>query len=274
MSRRRSVPAAALTVLIAPGLLGGLLAGCAPGPEQAEPRSAAELVQDAQQRVRFWNTGHVSVHQVTRPVSRRITVLWESDYDINQRRWDATMAEAGGRVRFRWVGTADRLYRTSPDQRGAELGMWSAVEPVVAGGAQPHLNAVLSFEPGQVMEREADGDWSVAGTVPMPAALAAVGLNGSSPDEQGQIDEASGTAPAVLVISPDREVRELHLSGVTFQVTSELTDDARSRLKDAATAIGLSEVGEHVQVDQPPETAKILAPLPAASPTPAPTPDG
>lgn len=271
MSRRRAVPAAALTAL---GLLGGLLAGCATGREQAEPRSAAELVQDAQQRVRFWNTGHVSVHQVARPVSRRITVLWESDYDLNQQRWDGSMAEEDGTVRFRWVGTANRLYRTSPDQRGAELGMWSEVEPVVAAGVQPHLNAVLAFAPGQVTERVPDGGWSVAGTVPMPAALAAVGLTGSSPEEQGLLDEATGTAPAVLVIGRDREVRELRLSGATFEVTSELTDDARSRLKDAATAIGLSEVGEHVQVDQPPETAKILAPLPAASPTPAPSADG
>jgi hypothetical protein len=248
------------------GLLGGLLAGCAPSAEDDEPRTAAALVQEAQQRVRFWGTGHVTVHQVARPVSRDLGAVWRSDYDLGRRRWDATLVAADGRVRNHWVGTTDRVYLTSPDRRGAELGMWTELE-AGSGGTQPHLDAVLSFEAGQVLRREADG-WSVAGTVPVPVALVAAGVGGSATGDRDQIVEAEGTAPAVLLIGRDHEVRELRLRGAAFDVTSPLTDDVRSRLHDATTSIVLTELGEHVQVDLPPETAKILKPIPTATKVP------
>jgi len=262
MTRRRH-PAMAVLGLLG-GLLGGLLAGCAPAAEDGEPRSAAELVTDAQQRVRFWNTGHVTVQQDIRSDGRRVTVVWKSDYDLGRKRWDATMGATGGRTRYRWVGTANRLYSTSSDQRGAELGKWLEQKAAFEAGAQPHLDAVLSFEAGQVLRREADG-WSVAGTVPMSVALFAVGLAGEELAGSDIVD-AKGTAPAVLLIGRDHEVRELRMRGATFDVTSPLPDELQLRLKDTSASITVSELGEHVQVDQPPAVAKILNPIPAATP--------
>ena len=264
MTRRRH-PAMAVLGLLG-GLLGGLLAGCAPAAEDDEPRSAAALVTDAQQRVRFWNTGHVTIQQDIPLDGRRVTVVWKSDYDLGRKRWDATMDATGGRTRYRWVGTADRLYSTSSDQRGAELGKWLEQKAAFDAGAQPHLDAVLTFEAGQVLRREADG-WSVAGTVPMPVALLAVGLTG---DElaRAHFVEAEGIAPAVLLIGRDHEVRGLRMRGASFDVTSPLPDDVRARLTHASASIAVSELGEHVGVDQVPEAAAVLPPAPTPTPTP------
>ena len=109
--------------------------------------------------------------------------------------------------------------------------------------------------------------WSVAGTVPRPTALFAVGLSGEELTGSDIVD-GEGTAPAVLLIGRDHEVRELRMSGAAFDVTSPLPDGLQRRLRNTSASIAVDRLGEHVQVDHPPDAAKILA-----SP-PTPTPEG
>jgi hypothetical protein len=256
---RRSV-AAVLAAL-------ALAAGCGGDPESATP-PAAETVAAAQRAIGDARVGHVTVHQLGRVPVGQLVADWDGDYDLRRRLWNALVtAEASGdAARSVFVGTARGTYASPADAAGGPAGRWTGLDAAHYGsGTQPHVAAVLAFRPGGAMRREPDG-WSVEGTVPMPVALAAVGVRrGWTPGRQALLDATRGTAHAKLLLGPDHRIRELRMYGSTFEVTSLLSRDTRDALAAASVSIRVSRVGTPVSLRVAPPEKDVDAEQPVSA---------
>ena len=249
MTARGAAAALALTLVAT---------GCAGGSRPSEP-PPAEVVTTAQRAIRDAGAGHVTAHQLGRGRGEAIAT-WESNYDLRRRLWNAVLVtdEDGESGRTMFVGAGTRTYLRPADVRDRMSDRWASYEdPRLGAGTQPHLAAVLAFRSGGAMHREPDG-WSVDGTVPMRVALVAVGVVwAGTPLRNKLVEAATGTAPATLVLGPDRRIRELRMHGGAFDVTSLVARETRTALAAASVTIDVSRVGGDVALEEAPPAAEV-----------------
>lgn len=232
-----------------------LVAGCggtdAAGPE--EPPPAAALVREAQERIRLAGTGRLTVHQVALVDGAELIVTWAGVYDLERHLWSTTgeYELAAETTRFDLVGTADHTFRASPAFGPQYRGKWLLGAAGEDDNTEPHLHALLSFEPGAATERDADG-WAVPGRLPMRTVLGLLGVTGQTPGEQERIAGATGSAAARLVLGPDRQVRELRITGGDVDLAGlNLSQTIGDAMRDVAMSIQVGDLGREVAVTEP-----------------------
>jgi len=233
-----------------------LVAGCGTGgdPTAEVPPPAAELVRLAQERIRLAGTGHLTVHEVALDNDAQVIMIWTGDYDLLRHLWSVRAELEAGTERGKadLVGAADHVFSSSPSYPARYRGKWVLGPTLDDENTEPHLAAVLAFEPGDVTKRDGDG-WSVPGRLPMSTVLRLLDLNGRTPDEQRRLADAEGSAAVRLVLGPDREVRELRITGSELDLTGlNLSDDVDDVMRDMAMSIQVGDLGGDVTITEPP----------------------
>jgi len=247
MTPRLTVVAAAAVAL--------LVAGCGTGgdPVAERPPPAAELVRQAQQRIRLAGTGHLTVHEVARDGDTEDIMIWTGDYDLGRHLWSTRGdLEAGtDRLRVDVVGAADHVFRTSSTYPARYRGKWVLGPSSDDENTEPHLAAVLAFEPGDVTKRDGDG-WSVPGRLPMGTVLGLLDLVGHTADEWQRLAGAEGSAAVRLVLGPDRQVRELRITGSELDLAGlNLPRHLADVTRGSAMSIQVGDLGREVTITQP-----------------------
>jgi hypothetical protein len=257
-------PRLTLVAGAASAALAVLVAGCgsAASPRAERPPPAAELVRQAQERIRLAGTGHVVAHQLALVGDDELIAVWSGDYDLQRHLWSVTgrYELADERNEIRAVGTADHTFVASAALGERYRGKWLlGASGDADDNPEPHLQALLTFQPGAVTEREGDG-WSVPGKLPMSTVLSLLDLQGETPGEQERIANAEGPADVRLLVGPDRQVRELRITGSELDLGGlNLSPAAGEAMRDVAMSIQVSDLGREVTVTEPPAGSVVEA---------------
>jgi hypothetical protein len=249
---------------VAGAALAVLVAGCgsAEAPRAEQPPPAAGLVRQAQERIRLAGTGHVVAHQLALVGDDELIVVWSGDYDLRRHLWSVTgrYELADERNEVRAGGRRDHTGVASAGRGARYRGKWLLGESGDADdNPEPHLQALLTFQPGAVTERDHDG-WAVPGRLPMSTVLSLLDLQGETPGEQERIANAEGSADVRLVVGPDGQARELRITGSELDLAGlNLSEAAGEAMRDVAMSIQVSELGRAFTVTAPPADSVVEA---------------